>query len=87
MSRMRVCFAVGRWLLSAVLVAMVAQAPVGVAAVEPSRLQADADGLMKNVEEMDLLERWKKGEFGSIELVRRLEAIEAAQRRSEAPSP
>lgn len=52
MSRRCVCAAVGRWLLSVVLVGMVAQASVGVAAVEPSRLQADADGLMKNVEEM-----------------------------------
>ncbi|MEC4889279.1 MAG: hypothetical protein RI101_04390 [Nitrospira sp.] len=54
MRRMVACAAVGRWLLSAVLVGVGGSvtASAGVAAAEPSRLQADADGLMKNVEEM-----------------------------------
>lgn len=49
------CSAVGmRWLLSAGVVVALSMMAVsaGVAAVEPSTLQADADGLMKNVEEM-----------------------------------
>ena len=43
-----------RWLLSAIVVVALSPMVVsaGVAAVEPSKLQADADGLMKNVEEM-----------------------------------
>ena len=44
----------GRWLVSALVVVALSSAciPTGVAAVESSKLQADADGLMKNVEEM-----------------------------------
>lgn len=49
------CISVGmRWLLSAGVVVALSMMAVsaGVASVEPSTLQADADGLMKNVEEM-----------------------------------
>lgn len=44
----------GRWLVSALVVVALSSMFVssGVAAVESSKLQADADGLMKNVEEM-----------------------------------
>ena len=54
MRRVLTCAAVGRWLLLAGLAGIVAPvaASAGAAAAEPSKLQADADGLMKNVEEM-----------------------------------
>lgn len=54
MTRVQWAAVAGRWLLSAVLAGVAAplSALAGAAAVEPSGLQADADGLMKNIEEM-----------------------------------
>lgn len=54
MRQLVACAAVGQWLLSVVLVGVgsLVMAPAGVAAAEPSHLQTDADGLMRNVEEM-----------------------------------
>jgi len=41
----------------------------------------------KDVPELNLVRRWKTGEFGALELVRRLEELQAAQKRSEAVAP
>lgn len=54
MMRRSWCVVAGRWLLSALVAGAMSPmfASAGVTVVEASVLQADADGLMKNVEEM-----------------------------------